>query len=208
MLNQLNPKQSEILTLLKSVPKPLTADELVKRIGITKTAVKLHLERLMDLKLVTFEDQKGQVGRPTRYYKLSSEGEEVFPRQYSWLANLMLKKLLKDNSKVEISHFMREMADSIYDQFSASLESEHLDTRLEKLNSLLNEIGYNTTLKSNSKEYQIEAFNCVYHKIAKDNPELCQFDLQLIKKSSKLNPVLKSCIAKGGSSCLFCLAKK
>ena len=202
-----SPKQQAILDLLLSDKGGATADELVIKIGITKTAIKAHLNYLLDSGYLIFEDQIASVGRPRRRYFLSEQATEAFPKQYSWLSTQLLEQLSATLSSAELVKFMKELADRVYRENQASLEHVDQEQRLHKLAQLMNTLGYKSKLKiqKSSNQVTIEAFNCVYHNVAKAHPELCQFDVQLIRKSSRMQTTLESCIVKGGSSCRFCL---
>ena len=61
-----------ILEYLKFGPK--TQDELVEALDIHRTTIyDPHLKSLMKKGLVEYEDKKGAVGRPKRYFKLTHE---------------------------------------------------------------------------------------------------------------------------------------
>src|SRR5687768_13987932 len=88
--------QRRILDFLLSRPSGATLDELAAHLGITKTGVKEHVIKLQNYGYLNHEDERGGVGRPRRRYLLSAEGQEVFPRQYSWLSNVLLELLAED----------------------------------------------------------------------------------------------------------------
>lgn len=200
----LSDTQTKIMdTLLKS-PEGKTADELVTRIGITKTAVREHLDRLSALGYLRFEDERGGVGRPRRRYLVSSEGAAAFPKQYSWLSNQMLSELSHTLSEAELDGFMKRLAERVYDENASSLRSPDPEIRLRLLAKLMNDLGYRAKLRNAGDAVAtIEAFNCVYHDVAKTNPRLCEFDLQLIRLSTQGEVSLDSCLARGGGSCRF-----
>lgn len=205
----LSETQTKIMdTLLKS-PEGKTADELVARIGITKTAVREHLDRLSALGYLRFEDDRSGVGRPRRRYLVSSEGTEAFPKQYSWLSRQMLTELSNTLSATDLEGFMKRLADRVYEENSATLRSPDPEIRLRLLAKLMNDLGYRAKLRHAGEEVAtIEAFNCVYHDVAKTNPRLCGFDLQLIRRSTQGEVTLDSCLARGGSSCRFTCRRK
>src|SRR5687768_11615704 len=95
-MRSLHDNQKRILEYLLSQAEGATLDELAGHLGITKTAVKEHLIKIESLGYLSYTDIKGSVGRPKRRYLLSKEGHEVFPRQYSWLSNVLLELLAED----------------------------------------------------------------------------------------------------------------
>lgn len=206
----LHENQKRIMDYLLDNLEGATADELSAHLGITKTAVKEHLQKIERLGLIEFQDISGQVGRPKRRYKLSSEGHEVFPRQYSWLSNVLLELLAKDMGSAGVSQLMKKLADSIAASMADRFKGRTPGEVLTEMTKVMNELGYRSVVKQSDlrKGAVIEANNCVYHSVALKHPELCQFDTQLIKKVTKMDVKLESCIARGGEVCRFCLRKE
>jgi predicted ArsR family transcriptional regulator len=65
---------------------PQVAAGLAGRLSITPSAVRQHLDRLLALGLVAFEDRREGVGRPRRYWCLTAEGQAGFPDRHAGLA--------------------------------------------------------------------------------------------------------------------------
>jgi predicted ArsR family transcriptional regulator len=80
-----SPAQDRILHVLKT-RGPQGAQALARRLGVTATAVRQHLERLLDEDLVAFEDVTGQVGRPKRVWRLAPRSDVRFPDSHAELA--------------------------------------------------------------------------------------------------------------------------
>jgi DeoR family transcriptional regulator, suf operon transcriptional repressor len=209
-MRSLHENQRKILDYLLSHAEGATLEELATHLGVTKTAVREHVIKIESLGYLAYEDSKGSVGRPKRRYLLSPEGHEAFPRQYSWLSNVLLELLAKDLGTQGVSRLMNGLADSV----AQSMEARFKNTRssaelLAELTAALNELGYRATLKQSDlrKGAVVEATNCVYHSVAKRHPELCQFDVKFMENATGMNVKLESCIAKGESVCRFCIRK-
>lgn len=210
-MQNLHANQKKILEFLLPQPEGAPLDEIAEHLGITKTAAKEHLIKVEGLGFLSFRDVRGSVGRPRRYYFLSQEGHEAFPRQYSWLSNIILEFLAEDVGAASVAKMMERLAvrvaESMKPRFEKTASTAEL---LSEIAKALNELGYRATLKQRDlrKGAVIEATNCVYHTVAKAHPELCKFDTKFIEKSSGgLNVKLESCIARGGSVCRFCIRK-
>ncbi|WP_191058630.1 helix-turn-helix transcriptional regulator [Geminicoccus harenae] len=65
---------------------PQVAANLADRLSITPSAVRQHLDRLLALGRVGFEDRREGVGRPRRYWHLTAEGQTGFPDGHAELA--------------------------------------------------------------------------------------------------------------------------
>jgi DeoR family suf operon transcriptional repressor len=208
-MKHLHLRQQKILESLLERNEGATADELVEIIGITKTAVKDHLSQLEHLGYISYRDEKGAVGRPRRFYLLSDQGIEAFPRQYSWLSTALLEQVSESFSANEISVLLEGLAEKMSAPLQVQLKSLSEKERLKLIVKTMNELGYRAQLKETDTAIGaiIEATNCVYHTVAQKNPELCQFDISLLKRTSKLKVKLETCIARGGATCRFCLKR-
>src|SRR5258708_13225675 len=58
---------------------PQTAAQIARRLSVTPMAVRQHLYRLKDARLVDFSDERRKVGRPARIWKLTGEAAGRFP---------------------------------------------------------------------------------------------------------------------------------
>lgn len=208
-MHGLHPNQKLILEYLLDHSEGATLDELAEHLELSKTAVKEHLIKIEGLGLIHFQDSKGGVGRPRRKYLLSESGNEVFPRQYSWLSNVLLEILAQDLGSDAISKLMTKLAHKVASSMEKRFEKPTTADQLKEITAAMNELGYRASLKQSDirKGAILEATNCVYHNVAKEHPELCKFDIQFLEKASGLNVKLESCIARGGSVCRFCLKK-
>lgn len=210
-MRSLHQNQRKILDYLLGHQEGATLEELSSHLEITKTAVKDHLTKIEGLGYLSYRDSKGAVGRPRRRYLLSQEGHDAFPKQYSWLSNVLLELLAQDLGKDGVARLMRSLADKVAKSMESKFQSPSSPAELlERITKTLNELGYRAMLKQSDlrKGAIIEATNCVYHSVAKEHPELCGFDVRFIENASGMNVKLESCIARGGTVCRFCLRKK
>jgi predicted ArsR family transcriptional regulator len=210
-MQALHENQKKILEYLLSHPEGATLEELSEHLGVTKTAVKEHILKIEHMGMLTFRDSRGTVGRPKRSYLLTPEGQEAFPKQYSWLSNVLLELLAQNMGDRAVSKLMSELGDqvagSMKERFAKAKSTAEL---LAIITEVLNELGYRSTLKQSDvrKGAVLEATHCVYHSVAKKHPALCQFDTQFLRNASGMNVQLEHCIAKGDSVCRFCIRQK
>jgi predicted ArsR family transcriptional regulator len=207
----LHENQKRILSYLLENKEGVTLEDLASHLEISKTAVKEHLIKIERLGYLTYIDSKGLVGRPRRRYLLSPEGHDAFPKQYSWLSNVLLE-LLADDKRIHVPSLMSDLADKVAKSMEPTFrQAKNPAELLSLVVATLNDLGYRASLKQSDlrKGAVIEATNCVYHSVAKQHPELCRFDVRFIEKATGgMSVRLESCIARGGSVCRFCIAKK
>ena len=203
MLELLGRRQKDLLKLLLRHKGGLTVDELGTRLQITRNAIRQHLAALEGDGFVSHGESKATGGRPTQLYVLSQKGRELFPRQYSWLAQLMLESV-----KQEGGDALRKRLGAMGNKVGNQLRAQHpaLRTRSDrvlKLAELMETLGYNTASTTVLDPTVISADNCVFHDLALKNPEVCQFDLALLATFTESRVDLTECMAKGGHVCRF-----
>jgi predicted ArsR family transcriptional regulator len=209
-MDTLHQNQKKILEHLHETTDGATLDDLCAHLGVTRTAAKEHLLKLDHLGFITFKDTRGAVGRPKRVYFLSDSGHEVFPRQYSWLSNVLLELLAQDMGPSMLTKIMKDLGKKVAASMQTRFQGKENAVLLNEIKTAMNELGYRSSLKQSDlrKGAILEATNCVYHSVAKAHPELCQFDIQFLESATGMKVKLESCIARGGAVCRFCINRK
>src|SRR2546426_9087035 len=91
--------RGDILLELKR-SQPRTATELGATLGVSANAIRHHLKELVTESLITYGREQRGVGAPTYAYRLSPEGEAIFPKRYEeTLTELLGRVAQKDRSE-------------------------------------------------------------------------------------------------------------
>lgn len=205
MLDLIGTRQKELLTQLLKNKAGLTVDELSKRLDITRNAVRQHLAALEKDGLIAQGPTRPSGGRPEQLYVLAAKGEEAFPRQYSWLARLVIESVKRETGP----DGLRDRLGAMGAQVAAQLRAQHpgLKSRQEKvhkLSELMEQLGYSTgNVTAAARAPVIEADNCVFHDLAIQDPEVCEFDLALLSGFTDSTVEHQECMARGGHVCRF-----
>ena len=199
-------RQREILLLLKDHREGLSIPKLETSLGISRTAVNQHLTNLERDGLVTKGNFKKTGGRPGYVYLITGKGIDYLPKQYSWFSELMLDSLKDRLGSEGLTSFLRELATDVGQQLRPRLAGKSLDEKIEEVNLILNELGYEAqVLSPASRELpMLSAHNCVYHKLADKHPEVCQFDLAPLEGLLENHEATQEeCIVRDGVTCRF-----
>ncbi len=81
-----------IVNLLKS-QGAMDAGVMGKRLHLTPMAVRQHLYRLQEEKLVSAQERPAALGRPTKYWQLTREADRLFPDAYAELSVALIDAL-------------------------------------------------------------------------------------------------------------------
>lgn len=207
MIELLGTRQRALMKLLLRNKCGMTVDALAQSLTITRTAVRQHLAVLEDEQLVTKSESRLTGGRPEHLYVLTQKGSEIFPRHYSWFAKMLLDIVLKDLGQAATSERLALEGERVARQLLGDELAEiSTDAKLEKLVAVMEEFGYdlNPPMKDTKKRIPIiEANNCVFHDLAKDNPQICSFDVALISTFTGCKVEHEACMATGSHACRF-----
>lgn len=204
-LSLLGERQQSLLTALLHHRKGLTVEELSSLLTISRNAVNQHLSSLGGGGFIQNALLESTGGRPSRVYTLTSSGLELFQRQYSFLAKLLLSWMGKNLGEEELKACLTSLGKQSADEFGNRIAKHaSLADRLREVAAIMSELGYDASVNQNSEHrLEIVANNCVFHEIAKQSQGFCTFDLSFL--ASLLNSEIehKECIVKNGDRCCF-----
>jgi predicted ArsR family transcriptional regulator len=205
MLEILSDRQKSLLKLLLRSKPGMTVDELSKGLKITRNAVRQHLAALDGNGLITQGASRPSGGRPHQLYALTEKGNEMFPRHYTWFAQLVLESVKNEHG----AEGLGKRLDAIGSGVAKQLRSQYpaLDTREQKVGKLaevMDQLGYDAKIAAATRGAPvIEADNCVFHSLAIKDPEICRLDLALLETFTDSRVEHQECMARGGNVCRF-----
>lgn len=196
-------QQSLMRTLLRN-KDGLTVQALAQILDVSRNAVRQHLTSLERDGFVTKGRTQPSGGRPEQLYVLTSHGSEQFPRQYSWFSELLLQLLQAQPGDTSLDDKLAEMGCTVAASLATRLTGAPGSTeRVAAIAEIMRELGYDAVPKTESGEPVIEAHNCVFHKLAAKNPEVCSFDIALLSTASGSRVEHRTCMVRGGDACRF-----
>ncbi len=205
MLEMLGTSQQALLNQLLKNKSGLTVDELSGQLGITRNAVRQHLAALENDGLITQGASRPSGGRPEQLYVLTDAGKELFPRHYSWFAQLIVESIKQESGTEALQERMSSMGSAVAQQLRQQYFGlENQQQKVEKLSEVMKQLGYNAkNVKVSGSEPVIEADNCIFHNLAIKNPEICRFDLALLSTFTDSKIDHQECMANGSDVCRF-----
>jgi predicted ArsR family transcriptional regulator len=210
MLAILGQRQRDLLKRLLWNKGGLTVVELSEQLGISSNAVRQHLAALENDGLVARGESRPSRGRPEQLHVLTDAGRELFPRHYGWFAQLIVRSI-KQEAGAEAA---RARLEALGSDVARQLLQQHggpddRRQRIEKLDEIMAGLGYETgTSRIDGDNPVIEAHNCVFHQLARDDPDICRFDLALLSTFTDSEVDHQECMAKGGNVCRFRFSPK
>jgi predicted ArsR family transcriptional regulator len=127
-------RQKQLLKLLRANKLGLSVDELSKGLEITRNAVRQHLSSLEAAGLVTTGTTRPSGGgRPQQLYILTELGSESFPRQYSWLAQLVVASVQREEGAANMGKRLNDIGAGVAQQLRG--QYPNLSTHEEKVDA-------------------------------------------------------------------------
>lgn len=172
-------KTPERILLQLTTLGPHSAKMLAECLGITPMGIRQHLQSLEEHELVCYEEARNKVGRPTRFWSLTSQGYAQFAAQRTdWLnvnhplfATEGLNERIRTREEKLFQHYASELAE----------EQSHQD-KLTRLVCLRKHDGFMTELVEHPHGALLVENHCPIGITADTCSSLCDSELQLFHR--------------------------
>jgi DeoR family transcriptional regulator, suf operon transcriptional repressor len=209
MAEKIGSRQQQILDLLLANKAGLSIDAFAAALKISRTAVQQHLGNLERLGYIRMGTLKQTAGRPVRTFVLTEGGLNSFPKQYAWFCELVCADLIEAMGPDAFTRFMHKLGDSLAQKLLPRLAGLPTRERIAALLQIMDELGFQTKelADPSGNDTVITASNCIYHDLAQQHQEICEFDRTLIAALLESDIEHLECMAKGCATCSFKILK-
>ena len=187
---------------------PATASELAELLGMSATAVRRPLLALCDAGLVAQSDQPPygpsravRRGRPSQIFSLTDAGRSACDQGYDGLALEALRYMRDHGDSKAVEEFAKARARrllGVQDRDSSAAGQ----TNPEDLAALLTTAGFAATVEPNEAgSHQLCQHNCPVVEAAKEFPELCEAETEVLSEILGLHVTRLATLAQGGHVC-------
>ena len=123
---------------------PQTAAQIARRLSVTPMAVRQHLYRLKDARLVDFSDERRKVGRPARIWKLTSDAAARFPDSHGDLTIEIIGAVRAAFGEAGMDKLLAERTKRQKDEYRTRLKpaGSSIAKRAHALSEIRREQGY------------------------------------------------------------------
>jgi predicted ArsR family transcriptional regulator len=180
--------KQQILVLLKRTGS-ITVEQAAGALAVASMTARQHLTNLERDGLIVSEKEKRATGRPHFLYSLTPKGEEMFPRRYDLLAQVMLDEVAKlqpedvqglqpDEKK---SLLVRRTADRVADRYRLNVEGRGLEERVIAVTDILHLIGGFAEWYRTADGFEIRDYNCCFARLNIGGEESgCEWHVRLL----------------------------
>jgi len=179
-----------------------TVNELAAALGLTDNAVRAHLLSLERDGLVHQSGAQPGVRKPHALYALTAQSEQIFPKAYGTLLDLVLSVLERKLTPRELRAAMREIGREVARSRITPLAAKSRDSRIKAALSVLQELGGSAVAEVREGRHWIRGNGCPLAAATARHPEACFIAESLLSELIGTR-VKQRCCHNGSPSCLF-----
>jgi predicted ArsR family transcriptional regulator len=178
---QLSQNDQEMIALLRKAPS-MTITELTVTMGVTATAVRQRLNRLMTLELVQRSRTSEGRGRPSHHYSLTDKGRKSSANNFGDLAVVLWEEVQKIGDAETRQRVISGAVERLAEKYEAETEGHTIEARMQSVVELFAERQIPISLDTGSGLPVIRIEGCPYPTLAKDNREICDMEKDLLAR--------------------------
>ncbi|TZF91588.1 helix-turn-helix transcriptional regulator [Cognatilysobacter lacus] len=195
-------RQALLRHLLRGGPQGADVESLCGALRISHNAVRQHLTAALAAGLVEHAPARATGGRPQSRYRLTVAGQERFPRNYGLIAGALLEAVSDRLGSNATKDLLTDLGGAL--GRADPIDPARPDAEIaDALADRLQRAGYEAVPTLRGGQAQVEAFNCVFHAIARENADVCRFDIAFLEAASGRRIQHAECIVRGGHVCRF-----
>jgi len=161
----------------------LTTKELAETLDISTTAIRQVLNALQADQLVVAHAERQPQGRPSYIYSLTQRGHELFPDAYDTLAQELLDTVRELGGDDMVRELMEKQIEKKEERYRVLVNGRSLLEKLIQLRELRQQDGYMPeVVEKEGERVSLREYNCPIIRIAKDHPQLCTHELELMER--------------------------
>ncbi len=179
-----------------------TVNELAAELKLTDNAIRAHLQSLTRDRLVQQSGTQPGVRKPHVTYSLTPGAEQIFPKAYGPLLDVLLGVFSRKLSHRELEAAMREAGETIGDGYLSKAEGKTRDERIKLALKILKELGGAATFQESEGKHLIRGNGCSLAAATSHHPAACLIAESLLARVIG-TPVRERCLHGPEPACCF-----
>ena len=180
-----------------------TISDLVELLGVTATAVRQRLTRLMEKGLVVRESEAAGRGRPMHRYSLTQAGVRSAGNNYDQLAQVLWDEVRAIKDPEVRQGLLRRVSRRLAELYRGQIQGETLEARMGSLAAIMGEQNLPFELNGSAELPVLTALACPYPDLAERDRSVCAMEKMLISEALGESVRLSSCRLDGATCCTF-----
>lgn len=159
-----------------------TTEQLARETYLSPGAVRQHLLSLEAQGLVSYIKLREGPGRPRHVFRLTGQGEDLFPQQYAQIANVVLAAIEAEDPALKERVFERLVGFHV-EQALQRVSARSRAERLLEVHALIERHGYFPELEvMDNGPARLTLRHCPLLALARNHPEICEAECSAIEE--------------------------
>jgi DeoR family suf operon transcriptional repressor len=177
--------------------------EVATDLGVTPSAVRLHLNQLQARGAVSADKVHDGVGRPHFIYSVTPAAHSLFHRDYGDLARLLLEEVARTQGPEALPLALKRVAEGLAHGYRDQVVGQELADRVEAWAELLDERGIAVRIERTDEGFVLDEHGCLYQDVAAQNRAVCEMERQVMARLLASRVRLTRCALDGHGGCEF-----
>lgn len=187
----------------------ISVQEMSEQLGITKVAVRKHLDVLHRDRYIEFSMSRQQTGRPAFVYHLTSLADRLFPNHYDGLATEIIDDMNEIYGDSFVDQLFERRMGRTAKKYRQVMAGQSFEAKLLTLAKLQDEEGYMTKVeKLASGAYSFEEANCPISQVALRYRQACRCESRMFAALLGASVERTECIAQGSTRCRYLVTER
>ena len=184
----------------------MTIASMVDALGVTPTAVRNRLTRLIDSGMVDRRVEAGGRGRPKHTYQATAEAHKRLGQNYADLALALWDELMHSVEDRKLRRFLfGRVTEKLAEQYRSEVQGDEWQGRMIQLGSVLTGRGVEAEVTAAGAGTLpiLRQHSCPYHALAEVDRTVCALERKMFEKVLGQSLRLSRCRLDGHRSCDF-----
>jgi predicted ArsR family transcriptional regulator len=181
----------------------VTIAALVAEMGVTATAVRQRLHRLMRNGIVERKTERKRRGRPNHRYSLTEKGERAAGTNFADMAIVLWEEIKSVEDPTVRRGLLKRIADRFVAKYRDRVRGNALDERMSELADVMREREIPFVVNKSGELPVLSALACPYPELAKMDRGVCTMEKMMLSEILGSNVRLSECRLDGASCCTF-----
>src|SRR3989449_4381471 len=185
--------------------QPLTANELAAKLDVSPNAIRHHLKELEIESLIAYDREQRGVGAPTHAYRLSPDGEAIFPKRYEETLTELLERVARKDGRGAVGELFADHYAALARKLAAQLADAPPAERLAAVARLMSDAGDMAEWRPGtaSGTFLLAEHNCAIRAVAERFPEACAAEQRFLRAALGAAVERRTHIVAGCNACEY-----
>jgi DeoR family transcriptional regulator, suf operon transcriptional repressor len=183
--------------------RAVTISALITEMGVTATAVRQRLQRLITDGLIERVTERKGRGRPNHRYSLTEKGDRTAGDNFADMASVLWEEIKSVEDPTIRRGLLKRIAGRFVERYRNDVAGETLGDRMKSLVGLMGDRDIPFSIDESNSLPVISAHACPYPELAKADRGVCTMEKLMLSEILGANVKLSECRLDGATCCTF-----